>query len=58
VYTKRLRMAHSRLLVNDQWLGLLLGTLMKAEVKTGNRRLIEFVMAPLLRYKQESARER
>jgi hemolysin D len=28
------------------------------EIKTGQRRIIEYVMAPLLRYKQESLRER
>ena len=29
-----------------------------AEVKTGTRRIIEFFLAALLRYKQESIRER
>jgi hemolysin D len=28
------------------------------EVKTGSRRIIEYVMSPLLRYRQESLRER
>jgi len=28
------------------------------EVKTGARRIIEFFLAPLLRYKEESIRER
>jgi hemolysin D len=28
------------------------------EVKTGTRKVIEFFLAPLLRYKQESIRER
>jgi hemolysin D len=28
------------------------------EIKTGQRRIIEYVMSPLLRYKQESLRER
>jgi hemolysin D len=28
------------------------------EIKTGSRRLIEFLLAPLLRYKQQSLRER
>jgi len=58
VYKMRLRMNSSQLFVNDQWVDLLPGMLVSAEVKTGHRRLIEFVMAPLLRYKQESARER
>ena len=29
-----------------------------AEINTGKRRLIEYFLAPLLRYKQESIRER
>jgi hemolysin D len=28
------------------------------EIKTGSRRIIEYVLSPLLRYKQESLRER
>jgi len=28
------------------------------EIKTGSRRVIEYLMSPLLRYKQESLRER
>lgn len=28
------------------------------EIKTGSRRIIEYLMAPLLRYKHESLRER
>jgi hemolysin D len=58
VYKMRLRMKSSQLYVNNQWVDLLPGMLVSAEVKTGHRRLIEFVMAPLLRYKQESGRER
>ena len=29
-----------------------------AEIKTGSRHVIEYLLAPLLRYKQESLRER
>ena len=28
------------------------------EIKTGSRRLIEYLLSPILRYKQESFRER
>jgi hemolysin D len=28
------------------------------EIKTGKRRLIEFLLSPVLRYRQESLRER
>ena len=34
------------------------GMAVTAEVKTGERRIIEFFLAPLLRYKDESIRER
>ena len=34
------------------------GMAITAEVKTGRRRLIEFFLSPLLRYQQESVRER
>ena len=34
------------------------GMAVTVEVKTGQRRIIEYVMSPLLRYRQESLRER
>jgi len=34
------------------------GMAISAEIKTGSRRVIEFLLSPLLRYKQESLRER
>jgi hypothetical protein len=34
------------------------GMSVTVEVKTGTRRVIEFFLAPLLRYRQESIRER
>jgi hemolysin D len=34
------------------------GMAVTVEVKTGSRRLIEYVMSPVLRYRQESLRER
>lgn len=54
-----------KLLLNRDWLdvegnrvGLIPGMAVTAEVKTGTRRLIEYFLAPLLRYQQESVRER
>lgn len=58
VYKLRLKMKTSQLWINQQWVDLLPGMLVSAEVKTGKRKLIEFVAAPLMRYKQESVRER
>jgi len=34
------------------------GMAVTVEIKTGTRRLIEYLMSPLLRYRQESLRER
>lgn len=58
VYKMRLRMDQTQLWVDKRWVDLLPGMAVSAEVKTGKRRLIEFFMAPLLRYKDESVRER
>lgn len=58
IYKVKLLMGKSTLWVDERELQLIPGMAVTAEVKTGKRRLIEYVMAPLLRYKQESARER
>ena len=58
VYKLRVRMNASKLMVNGAWVDLLPGMSVSTEVKTGKRRLIEYVMAPLMRYKNESIRER
>jgi hemolysin D len=34
------------------------GMAVTVEIKTGSRRVIEYLLSPLLRYKQESFRER
>jgi hemolysin D len=34
------------------------GMAVTVEMKTGRRRIIEYLLSPLLRYKQESLRER
>jgi hemolysin D len=44
--------------VGDRSVALAPGMAVTAEVKTGKRRLIEFLMSPLLRYRNEFARER
>lgn len=54
-----------RLLLDKDWVAvegkqvrLSPGMSITAEIKTGKRRLIEFFLSPLLRYQQESVRER
>jgi hemolysin D len=44
--------------VNDRSVPLSPGMTVTVEVKTGTRRLIEYFLSPLLRYADESVRER
>ena len=58
VYKAKVTLKESRIRVDQKWVNLSPGMTVTAEVKTGTRRLIEFFLAPLLRYRQESIRER
>ncbi len=58
IYGMHLLMKKNTLWVNNKEVRLMPGMAVTAEVKTGKRRIIEFFLAPLLRYKQESIRER
>ena len=58
VYPMKVRLAAERIRVNDRWVDLAPGMSVAAEVKTGKRRVIEFFLAPLLRYRSEALRER
>lgn len=58
VYKMKLVMAKKTLWVDTKEVDLLPGMAVTAEIKTGHRRIIEFISAPLLRYKSESVRER
>lgn len=58
VYTMGLTMANNTMMVNGRSVPLMPGMAVTAEVKTGERRMIEFFLAPLLKAKKESIRER
>ncbi|MCU7904905.1 MAG: HlyD family type I secretion periplasmic adaptor subunit [Candidatus Thiodiazotropha sp. (ex Epidulcina cf. delphinae)] len=58
IYSMQLRMAKNTIAVNGKDVNLMPGMAVTAEVKTGKRRIIEFFLAPLLRAKSESIRER
>ncbi|NWO06252.1 MAG: HlyD family type I secretion periplasmic adaptor subunit [Alteromonadaceae bacterium] len=58
VYKAKLTPAESALSVNGKTVTLSPGMTVTAEVKTGQRRVIEFFLSPLLRYKEESLGER
>ncbi|HAA92432.1 MAG TPA: hypothetical protein DCE33_08295 [Rhodospirillaceae bacterium] len=58
VYAGRVSLAKSTILAGGKEVPLAPGMAVTVEIKTGKRRIIEFVMAPLLRYQSEALRER
>lgn len=58
VYGARIKLHQDGLQVGDRWVKLSPGMSVVVEIKTGQRRLIEYFLSPLLRYKNESVRER
>ena len=58
VYPARISMAKTQILVNDKFVDLSAGMATTVEIKTGKRKLITFLLAPLQRYQAESMRER
>ncbi|MDH3561002.1 MAG: HlyD family type I secretion periplasmic adaptor subunit [Gammaproteobacteria bacterium] len=58
VYRTKIILERSTIEIGERIVALTPGMAVTAELKTGKRRLIEFLMSPLLRYKNEFARER
>ncbi len=58
VFPVRIALERETLFVNGEHVRLSPGMSVSAEVKTGDRRVIEFLLSPLLRMKDEAARER
>jgi hemolysin D len=58
IYPTRVALARGTMEVNGKTVNLAPGMTATVEIKTGTRRAIEFILAPLLRYGQESLRER
>jgi hemolysin D len=58
LYSARVKLDETQMLVEDRLVNLAPGMAVTVEIKTGSRRIIEYVLSPLLRYKQESLRER
>lgn len=58
VYAARVLMKDSVIRVGEKLVNLTPGMAVTVEVKTGKRRLIDFILSPLLRYKSESLGER
>jgi hemolysin D len=58
VYAARVSLDRMQMQVEDKLVSLTPGMAVTVEIKTGSRRVIEYVLSPILRYKQESLRER
>ncbi len=58
VYAARVSLDKTQMNIDGKLVNLEPGMAVTTEIKTGSRRVIEYLLAPLLRYKQESLRER
>jgi hemolysin D len=58
IYRAQIKLAANEIVTPTKALKLMPGMAVTAEVKTGNRRIIEFFLAPLLQHQQEALRER
>jgi hemolysin D len=57
-YAARISIDRKRIEVEDKAVNLSPGMAVTAEIKTGSRRIISYLLSPLMKYKQESLRER
>jgi membrane fusion protein, hemolysin D len=58
LYAAHIALDRTQMQIEDRLVNLTPGMAVTAEIKTGQRRVIEYLLSPLLRYKQESLRER
>lgn len=58
VYSARVRLARSTIEVDGKTVKLSPGMAVTTEIKTGQRRVVEYFLSPLLQYGKESLRER
>jgi hemolysin D len=57
-YAARVSLERTQMQVDERLVNLSPGMAVTVEIKTGSRRIISYLMSPLLRYKQEMLRER
>jgi hemolysin D len=58
IYAARVSLDRTQMQVDDRLVNLSPGMAVTVEIKTGARRVIEYLLSPLLRYKQSALRER
>ena len=57
-YAARISVDRTQMQVEDKMVNLSPGMAVTAEIKTGSRRIISYLLSPLMKYRQESLRER
>jgi HlyD family secretion protein len=58
VYSARISLDRTEMLIEEKTVSLAPGMAVTVEIKTGQRRVIEYLLSPLLRYRHEAIRER
>jgi hemolysin D len=58
IYLARISLARTQMQVEDKLIDLSPGMAVNVEIKTGSRRIISYLLSPLMKYKQEALRER
>ena len=58
VYAARISLERTAMQVDDKQINLAPGMAVTAEIKTGERRIISYLLSPLRKYRQDSLRER
>ena len=58
VYAARISLDRTQMQIDDNLVNLTPGMAVTVEIKTGARTVISYLLSPLMRYKQESLRER
>ena len=58
IYPMRITLNTTRILVDDHWEPLQPGMAVTTEIKIGKRRVLEYFLAPFLRYQDEALKER
>jgi len=57
-YSARISLDRSQMQIDDRLVNLSPGMAVTVEIKTGSRRILNYLLSPLLRYRQETLRER
>ena len=58
VYAARIALAETRMEIDGKMVDLAPGMAVTVEISTGRRRIIEYLLSPIMRYQHESLRER